>query len=691
MKYVALAALLANLAEGLAEENAVTPAQKVVQLLKNMKEKGRVEMNEEKVQFAKYSEWCKLTAKDKNKVIDEAAELIEVSLATIKKSASDVERLTEEISGHDADLNEATDAKSKATEVREAEAADYAKIEQDYAESVDAMGRAIKVLKKQDFNRAQAKEPSLLQKKTTNGLGIRASALMALSDSSSVMDAGKAVAEFLTATQSDKPGVAHAYKFQSGNVIEMLTKLQTKFVKEKREVEKAEEKKKSAYEVLAGSLQIQMDDASRAKEKKQEFRSKAQSRKAEAEDTLSTTRDTQATDQKYLADLNTECSMKATDFKSRQKLRVEELEAVDKAVEILSGDTVQAAASKHLPSLVQEKKAALAALRTRRSSEPWEQALEFVDKKASELHSSALTQLVTKARAKTEATPAANTGALKMIGDMLQELLGKLQKEAEEDATQKLWCDNEMSTNMQTRSAKTEDIDKLTSEIDGLQTSITQLTESTSDLNGEISKLQKAMKDATQLRNEEKNKNEVTIRDSKEASVALDKALEVLRAFYDKAGEADAFIQTGAKVKHSQKPEIFDRAYKGMGGENGGVVGMLEVLLSDFERLVAQTEASETAALTEYSDFMEDSKVDVSKKRATVTHQEKLNTEQSNALQMRKSDLDGTQKELAAANKVYEEIKDKCLNSAADFEKEVQRREESIQALKEALEMLSNA
>ena len=32
-------------------------------------------------------------------------------------------------------------------------------------------------------------------------------------------------------------------------------------------------------------------------------------------------------------------------------------------------------------------------------------------------------------------------------------------------------------------------------------------------------------------------------------------------------------------------PETFDKAYKGMGGESGGVLGMLEVIQSDFSRL----------------------------------------------------------------------------------------------------------
>ena len=45
-----------------------------------------------------------------------------------------------------------------------------------------------------------------------------------------------------------------------------------------------------------------------------------------------------------------------------------------------------------------------------------------------------------------------------------------------------------------------------------------------------------------------------------------------------------------------QEPEVFDEPYKGMGSENGGVVGMFEVIQSDFDRLESETSAVEAEA-----------------------------------------------------------------------------------------------
>merc|ERR1711912_129508 len=114
-------------------------------------------------------------------------------------------------------------------------------------------------------------------------------------------------------------------------------------------------------------------------------------------------------------------------------------------------------------------------------------------------------------------------------------------------------------------------------------------------------------------RNEEKAKNTETIADAQEAQTAVAQALTVLKEFYAKAGEATAFVQ-----QQPESPEIFDKPYKGMGAENGGVVGMLEVIESDFARLESETKASEATAQKEYDELMSDSKVDKAAKSSDI-------------------------------------------------------------------------
>ena len=150
---------------------------------------------------------------------------------------------------------------------------------------------------------------------------------------------------------------------------------------------------------------------------------------------------------------------------------------------------------------------------------------------------------------------------------MIKDLIVRLMEEANEEAEHKGWCDTELSTNEQTRKEKTEAVETLHAEIDQLEASIAKLTEDISELSKAVAELDASMSEATELRTTEKATNEETIKDSGEAQTAVAQALTVLKEFYAKAGDATALIQ---------QPEIFDEAYKGMGAENGGVVGMLE-------------------------------------------------------------------------------------------------------------------
>merc|ERR1719389_412856 len=151
---IALAA--APVAAKTGNEAEVTPVQKVIQLMNGMLEKGKKEKHDEQVQFAAYKQFCDDTSVEKKRAIEEANERIEVLKADIQKYTADAALLTKEIAGLDEDISVWNGDKNAATKVREIEKADYDATHKDYSESVDALERAIAVLKKQDYDRKQA-------------------------------------------------------------------------------------------------------------------------------------------------------------------------------------------------------------------------------------------------------------------------------------------------------------------------------------------------------------------------------------------------------------------------------------------------------------------------------------------------------------------------------------------------------
>merc|ERR1719238_2145209 len=191
-----------------------------------------------------------------------------------------------------------------ATKVREIEKADYDETHKDYSESIDALERAIAVLKKQAHDRKQASFTQVSALKELNLIP---------------KEAKRAIDLFLAQDPDEGLAVsapeANAYEFQSQGIIDMLEKLLDKFSDERTTLEKEETNSRHAFEMLIQDLTAQVDNAT-------------------------TSRDD---DQKYLADLTATCEQKASDFESRQQLRADEIVAIEKAIEIISSGAVSGA------------------------------------------------------------------------------------------------------------------------------------------------------------------------------------------------------------------------------------------------------------------------------------------------------------------------------------------------------------
>merc|ERR1719353_2431456 len=164
--------------------------------------------------------------------------------------------------------------------------------------------------------------------------------------------------------------------------------------------------------------------------------------------------------------------------------------------------------------------------------------------------------------------------------------------------------------------------------------------------------------------------------------------MKVLKDFYAEASEATAMVQTKAAAG---QPEIFDDApYTGMGGDSGGVMGMIEVILADFQRLESDTTAAEEQSAKEYRELANDTEVDKTSKNGDIQHKTAKREEHNQALQAKKSDLAGTQKELDSAMKYYEKLKPTCISGGSEsFEDRVAQRKEEIESLQEALRILN--
>merc|ERR1719158_39003 len=465
---------------------------------------------------------------------------------------------------------------------------------------------------------------------------------------------------------------ANAYEFQSKAIVDMLSKLLGKFDDERTTLEEEETNAKHSFDMLKADLANQLAAANEARTQQAERKAKALQGAADSKGALQDTVTTRDDDEKYSADLTATCEQKSTDFANRQILRGEEIEAIQKAIEILAGGAVSGGSAKHFGTeLMQKKKStSLVQLRGETQNPNQKRVAAYLTRRAREINSRVLSAFALRVQA----------DPFKKVKKLIKDLIVKLMEEANAEVEHKGYCDKELATNEHTRKEKSEAVVKLTASIAALGEQVAELTKA-------ISELDAAVAEATQVRGAEQSKNTVTIKDAQGAQAAVAQALSVLNEFYAKAAEATSFAQTGA---HKAEPEIFsDEPYQGMGAESGGVVGMIEVIQSDFARLEAETSAAEAEASKQYPEFMDDSKVDKTQKTADLDHASASKQDQEQQLQEAKVDLEGTQKELDAALAYYEKLKPSCIGENENYEDRVAKRKEEIESLKEALRILN--
>mmetsp|Transcript_37601 Transcript_37601/g.70119 ORF Transcript_37601/g.70119 Transcript_37601/m.70119 type:complete len:667 (+) Transcript_37601:41-2041(+) len=662
MKCAAFAASLAVLALGVAaeEDGTLSPVGKVVQMLQAMSAKGKQELQDEKVQYARYAAWCKGTTAEKSKAIEETGSKIEVLSADMGKAATDAEVLGKEIEGHIATVAELEEQQSAATKVRDDEAKDYQAELKDYTESIDALAGAIETLDKEDYSRPQAEK--------------------AFAQFASKLGSSRGAQDVKKLAVAGAPK-ASGYDFQSGNITTMLKALKTKFSEEKVALEKAEMDKVHSHKMMMASLKDQADAESQDQTRKATLKNKKLALKASLEDEKTTATASKDADTKYLDDVTSTCRQKAADFESNQKIRSEELEAVAKAVKVVSEKlSLLDVKWRSLLQVKGKKGSSLAALRRGRGNDFIKaKIVPFLSREAQRLHSAALLNLV---------QPVAESSSLDGVKHMIEDRVTKLVDEVEHDGEQKTWCNSELKANKKTRSVKTVLVDELNADMDRLNASIISLGEDIVTLQAELVQLDKAMANATEIRGKEKEANAGTIDEAKKAQGAVTEAITVLKEFHDKNGLSPALLQV--KKAEAKQPEIFEKTYGGMMTEASGVTGLLETISADYARLEADTAAEEQSSDEEFKKFASDYKVNKAEKEADVKHLTQTKVEHTAQLATKGTELTTAETELEAAETYFKQLEDSCVKGGAVWKEQEAMRKEELESLKEAMHLLEN-
>jgi len=627
--------------------------------------KGKTEKHEEEVEFTKFHEWCNQVRDEKTNSIAEATAQIEELAAAIDKAESDAEVLTEEIAELEKEVAKLTADADSATAQRKKENTDYNAAHTDLSESIDAIARAIQTLKRREADVPQ----SLLQVSSLSGVSAQEKAVI-----SSFLS--------LRTDASEESGApeANAYEFQSGGVVSLLEKLKLKFEDQRLALEKEEMTSKANFEVLLQQLTDDIKADNAAIKKKTAMKAKRLEDAANAKSDKEVTEASKAKDEGVLSDTNAECKQTSDEYEKNQVVRHGEIEALTEAIKIMSSGDVTGMGDKHLPASLLQTKTALAQLRSSAGQDYVRQrVVEFLQGRAQKLGSKYLALMATRA----EADPFAK------IKKMIKDLIVKLMEEANAEADQHAYCETELATNKQTREIKSSEVEELTAELESQNALLEKLTTEITELSDEVAEIKGQQKKASDIRAAEKKTNAATVADAKVAQAAVEKATAVLKDFYSSVAAGSALLQDTAGLKQEMSQAASLDPYKGQQAGSGGIMGMLEVILSDFARLETETTEAENSAANTYEKFMNESNEDVAVKETEIEHKSNKKDTTSDNIRDLNKNLKLTQTELDKALEYYEKLKAECVDTKVSYEERVRMREEEIQSLQEALKVLA--
>jgi len=660
--------LLAVLTVPVALASDANPMDKVFQLMDECAANVKADGVAEAKAYKEYFDWCDDTAKNAQfeiKTQTSEKEGLEASIgeetANIAASTSKIEELSASIASDTAELKEATG-------IRDKEAADFSKSEAELVDTVDTLERAVAILE-----REMAKAPGSFAQIDTSNVKMLAQALGSVLDAAAFAGADKSKVMALLQSQSDDDDsefgapAAAAYESKSGGIVDVLADMKDKAESELDELRKAEGSAKHNFNMLKQSLEDQITADTTDLDQEKSAKAAAEQTKATAEGDLAITNKDLAAAQAELAECSSSCMQVAADHEATVTARAEELAVIAKAKKILE-ETSGGAVDQSYSFLQLNTRADLKR----------QEVVTVVSNLAKTHHSAALAQLASRMSAVIKYGGGDDVFA--KIKGMVGDMIAKLEKEAEEDATEKAYCDEEMAKTEAKKADLEGDLSKVTAKIDQAAATSAKRKGQVKELQAQLATLAKEQAEMDSIRSEQHGAYTKAKADLELGLSGVGKALDVLRDYYGSA----ALIQSDNFMQQPAKPE----KHAASGGAGGSIISILEVCESDFSDNLAKEEMAESDSASEYEKITQANKV----AKTTKDQDVKYKTQEFKSLDKEISELTGDKDtlstELGAVTEYYSKLRERCVAKPESYEDRKARREAEITGLKEALQVL---
>eukprot|EP00933_Yihiella_yeosuensis_P025321 TRINITY_DN1966_c0_g1_i2.p1 TRINITY_DN1966_c0_g1~~TRINITY_DN1966_c0_g1_i2.p1 ORF type:complete len:660 (-),score=239.60 TRINITY_DN1966_c0_g1_i2:121-2100(-) len=652
---IAVAALVQLAAASSSVEEAPNNAvSKVVDMLRDMKEKIEADDKADEAAFNKYMCWCDKVQESKTMLIKEAKEAISHLTAEIKENEGEKEAQVATL--------EDIDVKQEATEEKKEEE----------NEEYDAVHAA--------FLLKEAQQTQILQAlvKSTGLLG--ESPMFLQKDSSKPRQ--------LSLLQ-ESSSTGSKYAPQSLSVSGILEDMQKNFGINLAEETSTENKNTDTHVDLNEDFDGTLHTLHKSEVKTEADKAETETVIADDTELKDDTTEQRDADTEFLSQAEQSCVDRREEYNARMELRLQELDGVTKALDNLMDEKNRALFFKSVKSFVQVETSSTSAVR---------KAYSELRSAASQKRSYRLASVASQVHKQLELPNGGFTAVLGSIGDMIKQL----KEEGESDAKKKDYCKKEYQEINKEKAKREFLIKKNDATITQIDSRVEELLHEKALSEAAIKSAEEELAQAKAIREEENSVYKTEKADDEAAISVLTDTRAMLAKFYEENTGGDGTSLAVSKfdpnklsnkrrdlMREEEKYELTDKASNK--GAATMILSMIDRIISNSEDEIKDSTGAEEKAQADFDKQEQETNSlvdDLDKKITSINSQ--VNTHKEN-----KADENGqmgeNQEELDGQKAYEEELKPECDWIIAKFDERYDKREAEMDSLQHAKELLSGS
>mmetsp|Transcript_27638 Transcript_27638/g.82393 ORF Transcript_27638/g.82393 Transcript_27638/m.82393 type:complete len:691 (-) Transcript_27638:47-2119(-) len=604
--------------------NVESPVTKVVELVSSLKAKVEADGESEQASYDKFACWCEDTLGEKATEISEAKETIEKTQTLIVKLKSEISSHQVEIKQLEKDIAANIESTREATEMREKESEGYEGEKSESEQCIGALEAAIKILTGAGENRKEAFLGTLQEAQL---LGVTAglkSLLRRASVEKSLKEQDLEVMrrfvdkpeDFVGGSKADEIAAVQIannpfgdYAPQSTQIQGILKSMYDSFTSDLEKANVDEAKKQKSFEELMETKTAEKKTLEGSLETHTSSEADKSKELADSKTLLDDTKAQLESDEKFFASTKDTCKTKAGDWATRSRIRTEEIQAMQQAIDILTSDEAKEQFKQSAETFVQTSS-------VKSMGPKINAAYVQLRNLATKYQSLSLARL---------ATSVTTAGHFDKVMNDIDKMIAILRQEEQDDIKQRDTCERQENKNKNQMEDLNYEIKKSAAMLARLGDDSKALEDAKKALEDDMTSAKKEMTTMSENRQDERDEHLKATKHDQVAVELLEKAISKLSGFYNGADKA-AFVQK--KADPMPETSFQGKDYKGRQGEGQGIISILTLVKDDIVAEIKVTAKDDGEAQVNFeSDYkalmqswrdMEASKLSVEKRLAQL-------------------------------------------------------------------------